>query len=358
MTENSPNAERETPNAKPIRVLIVDDSSFMQKSLTHILESDSSIKVIDTASEGEAAIRKTKQLQPDVVLLDIAMPVMDGLTALTHIMSECPTPVLVLSGLQKKDARIAIKSLEHGAIDFIPKPSGPISYDIDTIAEEIINKVKTAAAAQIKKMVMPRTEAHAETLLPKPEAHRELVVIGASTGGPRALVNVLSSLPRSIPAAILLVQHMATEFIISFAERLRWVSQLDVLIATEGAFIMPGQVMIAPGNCHIVIERSGRRLKTHLKNIPSPHGVEHSVDYAMESAAASCKTAAMGVLLTGMGTDGAAGMKAIHEAGGYTIAEDETTAVVFGMPKAAIELGCVDETAPLQNIAAAIMRRI
>ena len=351
-----------------IRVLVVDDSSFMRKSLSYILESDSSIKVIDTASEGEEAIRKVKQLHPDVVLLDIAMPVMDGLTALAHIMTEKPTPVLVLSGV--KDSKVAIKSLEQGAVDFIRKPSGVISYDIEKIKEEIIYKVKGASGVNIKKLEIYAAAPHpavsplarGTTPLTPPLARgeekggKEIVVIGASTGGPRAVVNILSGIPRNISTGFLVVQHMASDFVPSFVERLQWVSYLDISIASEGDVIMPGKVLVADGGSNTTIVKDKNNRLIHLDKRPSSHAVMPSIDFAMESAAREYKRDAVGVLLTGMGNDGAKGMKAIKDAGGSTIAEDESTCVVFGMPKAAIETGCVDEVLPLYKIAGAIMR--
>lgn len=339
-----------------IRALVVDDSSFMRKSLKYILESDKSIQVAGLASDGEEAIRMVKQLHPDVVLLDVAMPVMDGLTALAHIIAERPTPVVVLSGV--KDARIAIKSLEQGAVDFIKKPSGVISYDIEVMSGEIIAKVKTAATVDVRKLrtSLPR-EAHPAA--PSEIAARKgMVVIGASTGGPPAVANILSAIPAGIQAAIMIVQHMGPEFIPSFAERLRWISLLEVAIAGEGDAICPGRVLIAPGGCNATIAKSRNAPKVRLNRTPSPHGELPSIDLAMESAARVFGAGVLGVLLSGMGSDGVMGMKAIKEAGGDTIAEDEASCVVFGMPRAAIESGCVDEVLPLDRIAERILKRI
>lgn len=347
-----------------IHVLVVDDSSFMRKSLSYMLESDSSIKVIDTASEGEEAIHKVKQLHPDVVLLDIAMPVMDGLTALSHIMTEKPTPVLVLSGV--RDSKVAIKALELGAVDFIIKPSGVISYDIEKIKEEIIYKAKVASGVDVKNLQLYIAHTHpAAKTTPYPPLARvekkgdeEIVVIGASTGGPRAVANILSGIPRSISAGIIIVQHMASDFVPSFVERLQWVSYLDISIASEGDVIIPGKVLVADGGSNTTIVKDKNNRLIHLDKRPSSHSVMPSIDFAMESAAELYREKTLGVLLTGMGNDGAKGMKAIKEAGGSTIAEDESTCVVFGMPKAAIDMGGVDEVVPLPKIAETIMRRI
>jgi len=346
------------PHSAIVRVLIVDDSSFMRKSLTHILESDGSIEVIGTAADGEDAVQRVKQLHPDVVLLDIEMPVMDGLAALAHIMAECPTPVLMLSALNKRDAAIAIKSLYHGAVDFIPKPSGVISYDIDRLSNEIIAKVKAAAGVNVRKLTLRLPKESYQRRWPKPGTRKKMVVIGASTGGPRAVAIVLSGLPRDISPAIIVVQHMSPEFVPSFVERLRWGCSLNISTARKGEVVGSGQVLVAPGGCHVGVARDGNIRRMRFSRKVSPHAIFPSIDYAMESAARAYGVGVLGVLLTGIGSDGARGMKAIKGAGGSTIAEDESSCVVFGMPRAAIELGCVDEVVPLPQIAPTILRMI
>lgn len=339
-----------------IRVLVVDDSSFMRKSVTHILAADPAIEVIDTAGDGETAIRKVKRLKPDVVLLDVAMPVMDGLTALMHIMAECPMPVLVMSGI--KDAKIAIKALEHGAVDFIKKPSGVISYDIDSLKAVILAKVKMAAGISVRKMELHIPAGPGRKEERGAAAIKELVVLGASTGGPRAVANILSGLKADVPAAILVVQHMESEFVPSFVERLQWVCPLDVSVAREGDVLAPGRVLVAPGGVNSTIVRNINTRKIHFDTETPLHTVYPSIDFAMESAALAYGDKVVAALLTGMGSDGAAGMKAVKDAGGATIAEDESTCLVFGMPKAAIELGCVDEVLPLERISEGILKRL
>jgi len=341
-----------------VKVLVVDDSSFMRKSLTHILESDRSIEVVDTAADGEDAMRKVKRHSPDVVLLDIEMPVMDGLSALAHIMAECPTPVLMLSALNKRDAAIAIKSLEHGAVDFVPKPSGVISYDIEELSSEIIGKVKLAADVNVHKLALYLPEESYRRPWPKAVTRKNIVVIGASTGGPKAVVSVLSHLPRDISTAILVVQHMTQEFIPSFVDRLQWGCSLEVSTARKGRAISSGQALVAPGGYHTMIVQNGDTRKIRLSRKVSPHTAMPSIDRAMESAAKAYGQSTLGVLLTGLGSDGARGLEAIKDAGGNTIAEDQSTCVVFGMPKAAIGLGCVDEIVPLPQIAQAILKMI
>jgi len=341
-----------------VKVLIVDDSSFMRKALAHIMASEQSIEVIGTAADGQEAIQKINQLHPDVVLLDIEMPVMDGLTALVHIMAECPTPILMLSALNKRDAAIAIKSLEYGAVDFIAKPSGVISYDIDKLGKEIIDKVKAAASVNVRKMRLPLPVERYQPQKRGIATRKKIVVIGASTGGPRAVARVLSSFPRDISTAIIVVQHMSPEFMSPFVDRLKGDCPLRISIAKREGIIEPGRVLIAPGGYHTMIMANGSVNKIRLSRKKSAQDIYPSIDYAMESAAKVYGDGTLGVLLTGLGSDGARGLKAIKEAGGSTITEDESTCVVFGMPKAAIEMGCVDEIVPLPQIARAILRMI
>ncbi len=346
------------PQSAIIRVLVADDSSFMRVSLTQILEADSLIKVIDTAADGEETIQKVKKLRPEVVLLDIQMPGMDGLSALTRIMNECPTPVLMLSALNKADATVAFKSLSLGAVDFIPKPSDFISYDIDKLSAEIITKVKVAAAVNMQKFAPVLAKPALKRRLPKTAAHKKIVVIGASTGGPRALAVVLAGLRRDITAAILVVQHMGPEFLASFVERLQKGSLLKISLAQKDEYIRSGQVLVAPGDCYTTIAPDNNHRKIRFNRNASPEAAFPSIDYAMESAARTYGENSLGVLLTGIGSDGVKGMKAIKDAGGRTIAEDEATCVVYGMPKAALESGCVDELVPLPRIAETILRML
>lgn len=340
------------------KVLIVDDSSFMRAALRQIVESDKTMEVVGVAADGEEAVRKVKQLQPHVVLLDILMPVMDGLTALAHIMAERPTPVVMLSGLEREDATVAIKSLEHGAVDFIAKPSGTVSYDIEKIAGEIRAKLKLAAGVDVRKMALRLPPAAYRLKRHEPPVRRAIAIIGASTGGPRALVRILSKLPADFPAAMLVVQHMTAEFVPLLVERLRWICSLQIDLAQPGEVLAPGRVLVAPGSRHTVIAQDSANKKIAVSERGTPHALRPCIDHAMESAARAYGESALGVLLTGSGRDGAQGLKAIKEAGGATIAEDQATCVVPSMPKAAIELGCVDAVVPLPHIAENILRMV
>lgn len=343
-------------SSSPIRVLVADDSGFMRASLKHILESDSSIEVLDTAKDGEEAVEKTKSLRPDVVLLDIEMPRKDGIAALSQIMAECPTPVLMISAMNKRDATIVFRSLEYGAVDFIAKPSDVISYDIEKISREILLKVRIAAGVKVGKFAPVRSVDSPGYPAKKTETPKRMVVIGASTGGPRAVATILRGLKGDITGTILVVQHMGKEFIPSFAESLRRECPLEVSIAAKGDSIRPGKVYLSPGDCDTGVVRDRNTGRIGICSKVSTGDLTPSIDYAMESVAGVYGESSLGVLLTGMGEDGARGMKAIKDAGGGTIAEDRSTCIVFGMPKAAIRLGCVDMTVPLPSISGQIMK--
>jgi two-component system chemotaxis response regulator CheB len=243
-------------------------------------------------------------------------------------------------------------------VDFIAKPSGVISYDIDKLSSEIIAKVKTAASVNVRQLDLRLPKESFQRRWLRPGTRKKMVVIGASTGGPRAVARVLSGLPRDIGVPIIVVQHMSPEFVPSFVERLRWGCSLDISTARKGEVIDSGRVLVAPGGCHVGVVQDGDTRRIRFNKKASPYAVFPSIDYAMESAARAYGVGVLGVLLTGIGSDGARGMKAIKEAGGSTIAEDESSCVVFGMPRAAIELGCVDEVVPLSQIAQVILRMI
>ncbi|MGA1822029.1 MAG: protein-glutamate methylesterase/protein-glutamine glutaminase [Thermoplasmatota archaeon] len=336
---------------REIRVLVVDDSLVMRRLLTDLLEKEAGITVIGTAKNGMEAVSKAAELQPSVITMDIEMPMMDGLTALQHIMAENPMPVVMLSAMNKRQSDIVIKALEMGAIDFIPKTSGTISLDIEKAGESIVSKIRGAAEIEVKCIKPKAPEKIVESDFKIPPIRDRVVAIGASTGGPKALLEVISSLPRDLPAAVLIVQHMPEGFTQSLAERLNWQSSLEVKEAQDGDRVRSGLVYIAPGNRHMEVDGKHIRLTDGAR----VNHVRPSADVLMESVAVHYGPNALGVLMTGMGQDGAAGIRAIKRKGGRTIAQDESSCAVFGMPKAAIELRSVDEVEPIEKIAQKII---
>lgn len=338
---------------KKIRVLVVDDSKLMRKFLSDIINQDELLTVVGTARSGADALRLIPDLNPDVITLDIEMPHMDGLTALQHIMEEQPVPVVMVSAMDKRERDITIKALELGAVDFVSKTSGTLSLDIEKTSQVLVTTLKTAAMSKVE-----RTPVHAID----PIAFREFlktdgnwaVVIGASTGGPKAIPAVLSLLPQNIPAVILVVQHMPEGFTHSFAERLNWCTSLEVREAKEGDDLRPGTVLVAPGNHHMEVRKGG----IHITEDPKVNGVRPSVDITMRSISKSFQGNTIGVILTGMGNDGVDGLRAIKKAGGRTLAQDEASSVVFGMPKAAIDMRVIDDVVPLEQIAERILKEM
>jgi len=330
----------------PIKVLVVDDSAVMRKLLSDILAEHPDIQVIGTARDGIEALKKIKDKHPYVVTMDIEMPKMDGLSTLQRILDECPIPVIMISAMDKRQADITMKALEFGAVDFISKTSGTLSLDIEKKKKELISKVIVASKVKVSRI-------EREKIIPIPPQGYRLkddfwvVAIGASTGGPRAIQEVLSRLPRNLPAVILIVQHMPEGFTKSFAERLNWYTSLEVREAKDEDALRKGLVLIAPGNNHMEIIDE----KVKLNNGPTVNHVRPSVDVLMKSVSKIYGPRTIGVLLTGMGTDGRDGLKNIKDAGGSTIVQNKETCVIYGMPKSAIEIGAADKITPLNNIA-------
>jgi two-component system chemotaxis response regulator CheB len=350
------------------RVLVVEDSAFMRKFITDLLHLDHKLEVVGTAINGIDAIEKVKVLKPDVITLDIEMPEMDGLRALAVIMKENPTPVVMLSTMTKAGADATVKALELGAVDFIAKPSGNISLDLGIIKDELLLKVKTAAKSYHRVVRINSTDdrtayiADSEKMeilsgldIPRISVPmRKIIAIGSSTGGPRALHTILSNLPGNIPAGILIVQHMPFGFTKSLAERLNSISQLTVSEAKEGDELLAGTALLAPGDKHMKIVRVGERFFIRLSDEPPIGGLRPSIDIMMESLA-ECQFPVVGVILTGMGHDGVKGLKKIKEINGFTIAQDESTCVIYGMPRSAVENNCVDRVTPLYWVPKEIM---
>lgn len=347
--------------ADQIRVLIVDDSAFMRKIIGDLLSSDSGIAVIGTARDGIDAVEKCKLLRPDVVTLDVEMPRLDGLACLERLMNECPTPVVMVSSLTQEGAATTVRALALGAVDFIPKPSGSISLDMAKVRDELTAKVKVAARANLRRarLSQPLPVVGGRTVgrdggrdAGRP---RRIVCIGCSTGGPGALHEVVPRLPADLGAPVLIVQHMPPGFTRSLAQRLDELSPLRVREAAAGDHFGPGDVLIAPGGSHMTVA-SGDTIA--LSQDPPLHGVRPAVDVTLHSIVQHYGGDAVGVILTGMGFDGARAMAELHRAGGRTIAEHQSTCVVYGMPRAVVELGVADVVAPIHEIAERIVEAV
>ncbi|MBN1678622.1 MAG: chemotaxis-specific protein-glutamate methyltransferase CheB [Candidatus Thermoplasmatota archaeon] len=342
-----------------VRTLIVDDSAYMRVVLKDMLESDEEIEVVGMAKDGLEAIDRTKELSPDVVLLDIQMPRMDGLATLQRIMKETPTRVVMLSAMDKADNLLPLRALEMGAVDFISKPSGPVSVDIVSFSDRICEIIKNSSAARVD--VLRRTRA---ALPPKLAAVRKelaknqkVIALGASLGGPRALEFVFAALPKELPASFFIVQHIAAEFSGSFAKRLDGVQGPRVLLAEDEAKAERGSAYLAPGGRHLVVGWKGTtRLLMRLTESQPVNHVRPSADVLFESVAEAMAENAMAIVMTGMGVDGAKGAMAIRKAGGRVIAQDERTSLAYGMPKAVAEAGTAHRVLPLEEISKEIVR--
>lgn len=338
---------------KKIRVLVVDDSKYVVLTVTKKLQSDPDIEVIGSAGNGREAVNKVKDLRPDVVTMDVVMPEMDGIAALEQIMADYPTPVIMLSALTSANAEPTIKALQLGAVDFYLKPSAIKPVGADTEDDELVKKIKLAASSNIKRRdVTPEMPADVSSpgrpSLEKRTKFNKLVVIGSSTGGPRALMQVVPYLPADIPAAILIVQHMPPVFTRSLAERIAMASKVEVLEARDGSAIARGRALIAPGDFHMVLADKNT---ISLNQEPQHLGVRPCVDYMMKSAAEIYGSSVLSVILTGMGTDGTYGASVVKARGGRVFAQDEATCAVYGMPQSVVKAGCVDKIVPLEKIA-------
>ncbi len=347
----------------PVRVLVVDDSAYMRVVLRDMLQSEEGLSVIGAARDGIEAMTKVKALSPDVVLLDIQMPKMDGLATLQRIMKECPTRVVMLSAMNKVDVQLPLKALEMGAVDFIPKPSGPVSIDIVRYKKAIGDLVRSAALADIdvlKRMRGPiRVRQLSEPKAAAACAGMKAIVIAASTGGPRALETLFAALPRNIPVPLLVVQHIPAEFSPSFAKRLDAANGPRVKLATDGTVIEPGMAYLAPGGLHLRLEPSGGKgAVARLDESEPVQFVRPSANVLFESAARCYGERLLAVVLTGMGSDGAQGARAIKAAGGRVIVQDEASSVIFGMAKAVIDEKAADEAVPLSKMPEKIMQFI
>ncbi|MGA8201483.1 MAG: chemotaxis response regulator protein-glutamate methylesterase [Candidatus Sulfotelmatobacter sp.] len=338
----------------PIRVLIVDDSAFMRTAISRMIASDPNISIVGTAGSGIEALQKIPSLNPDVITLDVQMPGFDGLQTLSRIMAEFPRPVIMVSSLTLKEAETTFTALAAGAFDYVPKELSSTSLDILHLQNDLIAKIKAAAESGLRRdaVMVPRKPARAAST-PTRDASLSapaIVAIGVSTGGPKALQEILPLLPADLMVPILVVQHMPAGFTEPFAKRLDSLCAVAVCEAKHGEIIQPGVVYIAPAGTHLTVERSSSRTALCLSDKPRNQLHVPSVDVMMHSVASAFRSLAMGIIMTGMGSDGAQGMKAIHREGGFTVGQDEPSCTVYGMPRACAELGIVDRVVPLSEI--------
>jgi two-component system chemotaxis response regulator CheB len=337
----------------PIRVLVVDDSAFVRHVLSRRLEADPDIAVVEQARDGLDALAKAHALEPDVITLDVEMPRLDGLAALQRIMAECPTSVIMLSALTQRGSQITIQALMQGAVDFCPKPNA--AADIDNVVAALIARIKIAAGVRPTSLAPTAavTASHTPSAGPRPFRHGDpVIVIGASTGGPRALRRVLSDLPADLRAAVTVVQHMPAGFTGALAQRLNESSLLTVQEVADGDRLACGLALVAPGGLHL---RFNGKRRVAVDGAARRNFVRPSVDVAMESAAVHHGAATIGVVLTGMGTDGTDGARTIKAAGGKVIVEHESTSVIYGMPRSVVEAGLADRVVPLPEIASTLV---
>ena len=375
-------------DGKRIRVLIVDDSAFMRKVLQAIIAADPQLEVCGEARDGRDAVTQNEVLKPDVITMDINMPHMDGLQATEVIMSSNPRPILIVSSESREGAEVTLKSLELGAIDFVAKPSGGIDLDMNSVKDELCRKLKMAAKVRVVRTATrskvqqevassaPRVEPASRTFeqslqesrsngagaapAPAPGSFKgsgkfPIVVVAASTGGPATLMRFIPDFPKDFPGAVVLVQHMPGSFTSQFSQQLGEVARIRVKEAEAGEIVVPGQLYICPGSHHMRISPTGR---VSLDDGPRVGGYRPCADLTMESAADYFGPMTIGVILTGMGNDGSKGVQSVKNAGGHVIVQDESSAVIFGMPQEAIKTGAVDQTLAIEAMYSAIEKRV
>lgn len=344
-----------------IRVLIVDDSALMRLVLTELLSQDPDIHVIGAAQDPYFAREKIKALNPDVLTLDVEMPRMDGLTFLEKLMAGHPMPVVMVSSLTEHGCRTTLRALELGAVDFITKPKIDLKEGMEIVAQDLIAKIKAAAQSKVTRTVIGSKGASPAPVQILGSAMIKttdtIIAIGASTGGTEALRQVLEVLPSNTPP-IIVTQHMPERFTKTFADRLNSLCRISVKEAEDGDSVLPGHALIAPGNFHMTLARSGARYTVRLNQDAPVNRHRPSVDVMFDSVAKFAGGNSIGVILTGMGGDGAKALLEMKQGGAFTIAQDEASCVVFGMPKEAIKLGAVDKILPLTEIPAALLSRV
>ncbi len=348
---------------KKIKVLIVDDSALVRQALVDVLSSDPEIEIMDTAADPFIAVQKMKENSPDVITLDVEMPRMDGITFLQKIMSQHPIPVVICSTLAVERSETLLKALEYGAVEIIQKPAMGTKKFFEESKIRICDVVKAAAISRMKKIIKKRDvepKLTADAILPKStgamlKTTEKVVVVGASTGGTEALKVFLEGLPPDAPG-IVIVQHMPENFTRAFAKRLDSGCQISVKEASNNDTVLRGQALIAPGNDHVLLKRSGARYYVEVRQGPLVSRHRPSVDVLFRSAARYAGKNAIGIIMTGMGDDGAKGMKEMKQAGSINIAQDEASCVVFGMPNEAIKIGAVDIVKPLGQLSSIMLR--
>jgi two-component system chemotaxis response regulator CheB len=348
---------RTSDRSRPLRIVVGEDSPVMQAIIVRTLERDPGIKVVGKGSDGRAVLKLAAELKPDCITLDLEMPHMNGLETLRYLMSEWPTPVVIVSGYSGDGADVALTSLEYGAVDFVAKTCDGRHFP----AEELIAKVKAAATVDIRRRRFARAGVEIGTKqrpAPAPSL-RAVVVIGASTGGPQALMDLIPRLPREIPAGVVVVQHMPANFTRYLADRLDGRSRLEVREAAEGDVIAPGRVLIAPGGMHLFLDdRQGSPCVMLLGKNTLQRTACPSIDFTMTAFAPIFRERLIGVILTGMGRDGSAGCGAVRHYGGAVVCQDRESSLIYGMPGAVIDEELADEVCPLEAIADCIVRRV
>lgn len=328
------------------RILVCDDSPLIRKMLSEIIGSEPGLEVVGMAHDGVEAVQMARDLKPDVITMDVEMPRKTGLAALQEIMSDRPTPIIMVSTLTTKGAEATLNALEHGAYDFVAKPSGGSTLHFREVREELVSKIRAALNARVGQ----RSTVSLKASLPT-QSTDKVVLIASSTGGPKALQSLWQSLPQGFPAPILIVQHMPTGFTASLAARLHRLGTVPCREAKEGDKAMPGVALIAPGGVHMKVDKHG---KVYFEDTASIHGVKPAADLLFMSAKDAFGSRCVGVVLTGMGRDGAAGAKAIRDAGGVCYGESQATCTIYGMPRAAKEAGGIDAEFGIHEMGGAI----
>ncbi|MBN1763674.1 MAG: chemotaxis response regulator protein-glutamate methylesterase [Sedimentisphaerales bacterium] len=341
---------------RPVKVLIVDDSAVVRKILNQQLNRDHRIQVVGTAPDPYIARDKILSLKPDVLTLDIEMPRMDGITFLRKLMRYHPLPVIIVSSLTPEGSKMALEALEAGAVEVMCKPG--TAYSVDDLAEELIQKIQSASRARLAKtMELYSAQSTRPQRLSLTRTTHKIIALGASTGGVKALTTVLSALPANVPGTVL-VQHMPAKFTASFAQRLNELCAMEVKEAQNGDHVIPGRVLIGPGGYHMLLKRSGASYYVQIKDGPPVCHQKPSVEVLFQSVAQYAGANAVGAILTGMGGDGARGLLEMRKAGARTIAQDEESCVVFGMPKEAIKVGAAEKIASLDDIAQTLINMV